>query len=271
VVWEIEGTRTDAIQALFSSMKGIKKLIAVNLDRATVLIKPNLCLPHPNKMGTTTSTQVVDALCEFLVTSGVKRIIIADHTLKKSSDFKKAEILQVVDKYSEVTLLLANEKRFFQPIKVNGKALKTTDALSLLPQADLLINLATAKHHSATRVSLAIKNLMGLIWNRAAFHTRLGLSQAIADLALAIRPGLNIIDASRVLLNRGPVGPGPVISENRLFAGFDILALDAVVVSRYEFGGKSLSAHQVPHLRAASQNGIGQIDIRKIKVEKIRI
>jgi uncharacterized protein (DUF362 family) len=111
---------------------------------------------------------------------------------------------------------------------------------------------------------------MGVIWDRSAFHTKLDLHQAIADLALAVRPGLSIIDASRVLLNGGPVGPGPVTKDNRIFASTDMLALDSVVTGRYDFGGKTLSAKEVPHLRAAYDNGVGEIDIKKIDVQKAK-
>ena len=54
------------------------------------------------------------------------------------------------------------------------------------------------------------------------------------------------------------------------FAGLDMLALDAVVASRYNFGGKNLTAKTVPHLWASYQNGIGEIDLQKIQIEKIK-
>jgi len=202
---------------------------------------------------------------------GVKKITIADHTLQNTADFRSLELMEVADRYPEVNLILANDQEMYKRIEVNGKALKTTEVLNLLDRTDLLINMAAAKHHSATRVSLATKNLMGLIWNRTEFHTRLDLNLAIADLALSIRPQINIVDASRVLLNRGPTGPGPVINGNRLFASIDILALDAVVASRYKFGGKNLSAGDVPHLMAAYQNGVGEIEAKNIQVKTISI
>ena len=271
VVWEVSSTSTRAFAALFSALGGVENLITKDLSRATVVLKPNLCLPHRTENATTTSPVVVDALCQFLLSKGIKRIIITDHTLRDTGRFQNIELNQLVEKYPEVKLVLANKQRLYQLMPVNGKVLKEAEILKLVTRADFLINLATAKHHSATHVSLSIKNLMGLIWNRSDFHTKLDLSQAIADLALAILPHLNIIDASRVLLNGGPTGPGPVITENRLFASTDILAVDSIVTSNYNFGGKAISPKEVPHLRAAYQNGIGEIDPEKIKVEKIDI
>jgi uncharacterized protein (DUF362 family) len=171
--------------------------------------------------------------------------------------------------HAQAKLVFANEQRHFEPVEVAGKVLKETEILKLLTRTDLVINLATAKHHSATGVSLALKNLMGTIWDRSEFHTKLDLDQAIGDLALAVRPGINLIDARRVLLNGGPTGPGPVIEGDGLFASTDIVALDSIVASRYDFGGKTMKGRDVAHLVAAHKNGVGEIDPEKIDLRKI--
>ena len=270
VVWEIEGDPAAAVEKLFSSIGGLKKLLP-EAEGATVLLKPNLCLPHPPASATTTSPEVIDALCSYLAGQKVKRIVITDHTLQKAERFQDNEIVKVGEKYKQARVVIANEERHYEPVEVEGKVLKKTDVLKTLRRADLVINVATAKNHSATQVSLAIKNLMGVIWNRSEFHTKLDLSQAIGDLALAVRPGLNIVDASRVLLSGGPTGPGPVTSDGRIFASTDILALDSVVTARYAFGGKTLTAKEVPHLRAAYDNGIGEIDTGRINLKSVKV
>lgn len=271
VVWEIEGGPNDVIPTLFAKLGGLEKLINSELSQATVLIKPNLCLPQPSDMGTTSNPELIDALCRFLTSQKISKIIIADHTLRQASQFKNHIISDIAAKYKNVKLLLANEQRLYKPVKVPGKNLHATEILKIATRVDLLINLATAKHHSATAVSLAIKNLMGLIWDRSVFHTDMDLSQAVADLALLIRPGLNIIDSSTVLLDGGPTGPGKVLNDRRIYAGFDILALDSMVLSRYNFGGKSQTAKQVPHLWAAFQNSIGELDLKRIELNTLKI
>ena len=269
LVWEIEGEPGLAVPKLFEALGGLNSVLTKDPAISTVLLKPNLCLPHKESMGTTTSAELVDSFCDYLTTNKVKKVIIADHTLQQAERFKQHEIVKLGEKYPSVKVILANEQRLYQPVPVEGKVLKEVEALKLIPKVDLIINLATAKHHTASHVTLAIKNLMGLIWDRSVFHTQMDLQQAIGDLALVIRPQFNIIDASRVLLNGGPTGPGPIIKENRLFASRDILAVDSIVASRYNFGGKNMSPKEVPHLRAAHQNGVGEIDLQKIQVKKI--
>jgi uncharacterized protein (DUF362 family) len=268
-VWEISGTSTGSFEALFNRLGGLKKFIKTDIAKASILIKPNICLPHPPESATTTSASAIEALCEYLIKAGTRRIIIADHTLQDKDQFKRISLFDIAAKFSEVKLILANENRYYTPVKVAGKELKETEVMKLVQRADLLINMPTAKHHSATHVSLAVKNLMGTIWDRAGFHTGLDLHQAIGDLPLIVRPQLNIIDATRVLLSGGPTGPGSIIEENRLFASDDIVAVDAVVASRYSFGGKSFRTGQIAHLNAAYQNGVGEVDLNKINIEII--
>jgi uncharacterized protein (DUF362 family) len=269
VVWEIKGSPSAALDALMDELGGIDALLGVEPAKASVLVKPNLCLPHPGKMGTTTPSSSVEPLCKLIGESGVKKIIIADHTLQSANRFGKTEMAKMAEDHPRVKLVFANERRYFEPVEVEGKVLKKTEVLKLLTRSDLVINFAAAKHHSATGVSLAVKNLMGTIWDRSEFHTKLDLDQAIGDLALAVRPHLNLIYAGRVLLNGGPTGPGPVIEGDGLFASTDIVALDSVVTSRYDFGGKTLKGSDVAHLVAAHKNGVGEIDPAKIEIRKI--
>ncbi len=269
VVWEVEGISYDRVSALMDALGGIQQLLPVDPAKATLVIKPNLCLPDGGVRGTTTSAGAMDLFCRWFITKGVKKIIIVDHTLQKSSDFSNAEITKLPTTYPEVKLLLASEERMYEPVEVAGKVLHKVSRLKLLSKADLVINFATAKHHAAAHVSLGVKNLMGVIWDRAEFHTKMDLAQAIGDLPLAIKPALTIVDASRVLLNGGPTGPGPVVRDNRIFAGRDVVAVDAVVVSRYNFGEKNLSPADVAHLKAASENGTGEIELEKISLKKV--
>lgn len=271
LVWEIEGKPAAGVHKLFKVLGGLESMLSKEAAKSTILLKPNLCLPHKNSLGTTTSVELVDSFCDFLINNGVKKVIIADHTLQKAERFNNQDIVKLGEKYPAVKVVLANEQRMYKPVPIEGKVLKETETLKLLARVDLVLNLATAKHHTASHVTLAIKNLMGLIWDRSVFHTDMDLQQAIGDLALALRPQLNIIDASRVLLNGGPTGPGPIAKDNRLFASKDILAVDSVVAARYNFGGKDVSPKEVPHLWAAYQNGIGEMDLQKIQVQKLTV
>lgn len=268
-VFETSCVTFESVTSLFDAVGGLQTLLPVEPRNATIVLKPNLCLPDGPLKATTTSPNLVELICRKLIADGVRKIVIVDHTLQRTPDFDRTPWPDLPRKYPEVKLLLANEERFYEPITLDGKVLKRTDILRVLPKADLFVNIPTAKHHSATHVSLGLKNLMGTIWNRSDFHSSMDLDKAVADLAIAVRPTLTIVDASRVLLRGGPTGPGPILTENRLFASRDILAVDAIVSSRYSFGGMSLSPTRIPHLAAALELGVGELDPDRIRVQRV--
>jgi len=268
-VWEMEGKAVPAVSGLFEALGGIQSYFPDGIENATVLLKPNLCLPQPEETGTTTASGLMDALCAFFSDAGAGKIIIADHTLQKPENFSDHAIVKLAEKYPSVKCILAGEQRYYSPTDIDGKVLKSTELLKILNKVDLFINVATAKHHSAAQVSLAIKNLMGVIWDRSVFHTQLDMSQALGDLALAVKPNLNIVDCNWILLNGGPTGPGPVSEDKRFFASSDIVAVDAVVTSRYNFGGRSVDPMDIEHLYSAYENGVGEIELNKIDIQKV--
>ena len=137
--------------------------------------------------------------------------------------------------------------------------------------ADVLINLPTAKTHSAAGVSLGLKNQMGLIWDRNAFHTRFDLAQAIADLATALRPALTLLDASRALVTGGPGGPGKVVWLHRVVAGVNPVEVDALGVTLTPWYDQVLRPDQISHLRAARALGLGELDPAQFHFQRLEI
>ena len=84
-----------------------------------------------------------------------------------------------------------------------GRKIKKWQVYGDALDADVLINVPIAKDHGSTRLSLGMKNLMGLIESRNSFHSR-GLDQCIADLSSALRPQLTVVDAVRILMAQRP-------------------------------------------------------------------
>jgi len=61
------------------------------------------------------------------------------------------------------------------------------------------------KHHSGSLMTAAMKNLMGVIWDRGAYH-RTDLHQTIADFLTFKQPTLNVLDAYHPMVRNGPRG-----------------------------------------------------------------
>ena len=133
-------------------------------------------------------------------------------------------------------------------------------------KADVLINVPIAKDHGLARLTLGMKNLMGVVQNRGAFHGNLG--QRLADLSSGIRPALTIVDAVRILTYGGPTGgdPAAVRKLDTLIASPDIVATDAYAATLFGLRGEDLD-----YVRAGAAMGLGKSDLSQMKIEELNL
>lgn len=131
--------------------------------------------------------------------------------------------------------------------------------------ADVFINIPIAKHHNAAEVTLSMKNLMGINWNRGRFH-QYGLHQPIADLNAAVRPDLIVMDANRILMTNGPSGPGQTRDAKTIVAGTNPVAVDAYTVALMD-----RNPMDIGYIRYAYQQGVGEIDVQELNIDKIEL
>ena len=132
--------------------------------------------------------------------------------------------------------------------------------------ADVLINVPIAKHHSLARLTLGGKNLLGVISKPSKMHRNLG--QRIADLTSLVRPTLTVVDAVRVLMAHGPTGGSlnDVQQMDTIIASHDIVAADTYGATLF---GKTGS--DVAYIKAEAEMGLGTMDLNGVKVEEISV
>lgn len=132
---------------------------------------------------------------------------------------------------------------------------------------DVLIDIPVVKDHYGARISGSIKNLMGFNWNSISFHQGTDyLHRAIADLAMVIRPHLCVADATTILLENGPGGPGRTAQPRKVYAGRDMVAMDAACCPLLNL--KPADVAHIMHLDAA---GRGQADLSRKKIARIKM
>ena len=146
-----------------------------------------------------------------------------------------------------------------------GKICQKAKATRDLIEADCLVNMPVAKHHSGATLTLSSKNWMGAVDNktRRSWH-RNGLHQCIADFSTFLKPTLIVIDATRIMLDHGPQGPGKLAHPHEIIFATDPVAADTYAASLF---GKT--PDDVPPIKIASGLGVGCADLAKIKVERI--
>lgn len=269
VIGVARGDITQLVRAATDLIGGIGQYVG---EGETVVVKPNISFAANRECGATTSPGIARQVVELCLEAGAAKVIIVDYPLADAKLCVEQSGIEeaLVDKKKVSLLMLSQERQFAEQEVPNGVELKTVSVAKVVLQADKLINLPTAKSHSATGISLGLKNLMGLIWERSSMH-QMDLHRAIAELATVIRPNLTIIDATRALTSGGPGGPGKTIELNTVVCGTDVVAVDSYAVGLAEWYNKSFTGRNVKYLAAAAELGLGEIDIDKMTIRETEV
>jgi uncharacterized protein (DUF362 family) len=254
--------RTMTLAAL-SAIGGIERFVRAGAD---VIVKPNICVDYRSyEYGATTNPEVVAALVELCLGAGAKRVRVMDTPLGGSA--QSAYVGSGIDEAVRAaggTMEVMNSAKFRKVDIPEGRDLSNWEVYQDILAADVLIDVPVAKHHSLARLSLAGKNLLGVISRPSQIHANLG--QRTADLVSLIRPTLTVVDAVRTLMAHGPTGGNldDVRLTNTVIASHDIVAADAYAATLFDLSGSDIS-----YVRAAADMGLGTLDLERIKIEEI--
>jgi uncharacterized protein (DUF362 family) len=259
----VSGDNAAATREAIRLLGGISKFVAPG---ARVVIKPNMSFTSPPERASNTHPDVIRELVALCKEAGAGRIRVLDNPLGPAEECIEG-VKQVCKPFgSDMVHGLAN-RRMFAPTDI-GEAvtLGKTDVMEDVLKSDVLIAVPVAKSHSSTGVSLSMKGMMGLIYDRGTMHRDHDLDDAIVDLASLLKPDLVVVDATRVLSSNGPGGPGKVLHPRTIIASRDMVAADAFTVERFPWYGSHLKAGNVKHIRRAHQRGLGRMDVDNLNV-----
>lgn len=236
-----------------------------------VVIKPNMSFANPPEHGTNTHPLVIQELVAMCREAGAGWVRVLDHTLHKE-ELCIEGVRTTCDIFEKNMVFgLSNPDLYRETAIPGGLEMKTTDVARDVLAADVLIAAPVAKSHGSTGVSLSMKGMMGLIYDRRIMHSRYDLATSIVDLASLLKPKLVVVDATRVLSTNGPSGPGKVLTENTVIASRDMVAADAQTVKLFEWYGKKMEPRQVKHILLAHERGLGRMDIENLRVVENRV
>lgn len=266
----VEGDPVAATKAAVERLGGMKKFVKSG-DR--VVIKPNMSFARPLEAGTNTHPLVVRTLAKMCRQTGAKKVMILDHPLHMVSDcVRLAGIESACQPLDGVeTRMLTSERLFSRTELPKGQDMKETDIAREVLRSNVLIAAPVAKSHSSAGVSLGMKGMMGLIYDRHVMHGRYDLDTSIVDMCTRLNADLTVVDASRVLMSGGPSGPGDVLKANTVIASADMVAADATTVSLFPWYGKRKRPEEIEYLAMAAKRGLGRIDLENLKVQKVKL
>jgi uncharacterized protein (DUF362 family) len=247
-------------------MGGMKKFVK---NGHTVLVKPNISFPRKPEIGATTNPLLVKSIVAHCFGAGAKKVYVFDNVGSSSYGiaqkcYKESGIEEAAKSAGALVAPGDNEK-YYQKVTISGaKTLVSTEVHELVLEADVFINVPILKNHRYTHQSIAMKNLMGIVWDRMKYHES-DLEQSIADFCLFKKPDLNVVDAYRVMKRFGPRGSTPenVVLKKTLLISKDIVAVDAAASKVYGMEPESVRYIQLGH-----ELNIGNMNLNELNIQR---
>lgn len=236
-----------------------------------VVVKPNIGWAQVPELGATVDPAVVVAAVAMCLEAGAAKVKVFDNSVGTDAKCYEFSGIEEAARKAGADVFLCAPHRFRTIAFTDPrcKRLKEWPVYEDALSADVLINVAVAKTHTHTYVTLCMKNLMGAQGgDRGKMHQEWG--QNLADLNVMIRPTLNILDATRVMVAGGPSGgrKDQVVAANTVVCGTSALTVDAWAADPANLpwakGHHDLAA--VEFLHRGAEAGLGTNDPAKIEV-----
>jgi uncharacterized protein (DUF362 family) len=260
------GEPGELVRRALAALGGMEKFVPPG---SNVVVKPNICVASRSyEYAATTNPWVVATLVKMAFEAGASTVKVMDAPFNgtQKQAYKDSGIQELVEAAGgEMTLM--NSWNYAITKIPNAKILKLAAVHEAILNADVLINVPVAKNHeSEARLTLGMKNLMGVVQNRSAMHV--SLVQCIADLASLVRPQLTLIDAVRILTRNGPRGGrlADVQKLDTVIASPDIVAADSYATSLF-----GLTPADIAYIGVATSMGIGRSDLENLRIDEISV
>jgi uncharacterized protein (DUF362 family) len=225
-----------------------------------VLIKVNFITTMTWDTGATTDPIVVEAIIQRLKKLPVEIYVVeSDATMTNADKAFEATGMKEMCKQNGVECLNLRHVKDKIKIKIpNGECLKEITVPRIVTES-AIISAAKMKTHMATKVTLGMKNMFGLLPDKLKmkYHAK-GISSVIVDINTVIHPNLTVIDGFVAMEGRGPVDGSPV-KMDLIIVGKDPVATDATGAR-----AMGIDPHDIKHIRVAHQKGLGNIDAIEI-------
>ena len=239
-----------------------------------IIVKPNIGWDRTPELAGNTNPQLIGAIVKKCVEAGASKVTVLDHTC--DPDWKKCYANSGIEdavKAAGGVMAPANDESYYKEIPLpKGKNLKSTKIHEAIIDADAWINVPILKNHGGAKFTCAMKNLMGIVWDRRFFHSS-DLHQCIADICTwEKKPVLNIVDSYRILFRNGPQGrsESDTATVKALIASVDIVASDTAALQFFNQVEK-LDLEAVQHISMGQAHNLGTSDLSKLTIERLRM
>lgn len=256
------------VSKIFNDLGGIENLIKPNQK---VFLKLNALMPILPEAGITTHPEFLRGVIK-VIKKITKNIYVGDNpatkeletTMKKNGTYQVCIEENVIIPNNKETTFIKNEE---------GKIFNNFEVSKVMVECDVLINLPKLKTHGLAYMTIAEKNLFGLIvgLNKAQWHVKaqspLEFAQMLSDLYGAIlntfkeKKLIHIVDGILGLEGDGPGTGGKSRKANIILGSLDGIALDRVACEIVGLNHQKFITNIV-----ANRNKLGENDLNKITI-----
>jgi uncharacterized protein (DUF362 family) len=251
------------VKAAIDAMGGIKKFISRG---DVVVIKPNIGWDRTPEQAGNTNPEVVAAMVKLCFEAGAKKVKVFDRPV---NDPRRCYVQSGIAPAASALGADVDymDERKFRDMAINGGALKSWPLYADIFEADKVINIPIAKHHGLAKLTMSMKNWMGVMGgSRRQIHQN--LDESLVDLSMKIRPTLTVLDAVRILTANGPQGGSlaDVKKLDTIIVGKDPVAVDSYGATLFGMKGSDLG-----YVRLGDRRGLGKMDLSRVKIRKIAV
>jgi uncharacterized protein (DUF362 family) len=254
-----------AIQAMGGMQQFVKR-------GQSVVVKPNIAWAQKPEIGATTNPLLVKTIIKQCFQAGAKKVYVFDTIFggpKKYSHCYKISGIEHAATSAGAVMIPSDDEKYYQKVQIpNAKMLKSTSVHEILLESDVFINVPILKDHDLTDLTISMKNLMGIVWDRRFYHLN-DVDQCIADFCIFKKPDLNIVDAYRVMMNHGPSGlsmagyqPRDTFTKKTLLISTDIVAADAGAAKVFGY-----RPDRIRHIKFGHEMKIGNMNLNELNVQ----
>ncbi len=247
------------------SMGGMKKYVKKG---QTVVVKPNIGWNVPPKHAGNTNPELVSAVVKECLSAGAKKVYVFDHTCDSWRKTYVTSGIKAAAKKAGALVVPGSRRSDYVKVRVPGaKVIPTQLVHKLIVQADVFINVPVLKDHGSSGLTIGMKNLMGVVWERRMWHIK-GLDKCIAEFTAYRKPDLTVVDAYRVMMNNGPRGAGGrgvELKKYQVISG-DIVAADAAAAKIF-----GIDPGKIEHIKFAHNMKLGNRNLKELNIRRIII
>lgn len=264
------GEPTELYKKGIEAMGGMKRFVKKGQK---VVVKPNIGWDKTPEYAANTNPVLVSEIVKDCLAAGASEVVVFDHTCDEwEGCYKNSGIAEAAEKAGAKVAFAHDEKYYREvelPLAVKMKNPKIHEAII---DCDVWINVPILKNHGGAKMTISMKNYMGIVWDRGYLH-RHNLQQCIADATTyEKRPVLNIVDAYRIMTQNGPKGKttDDVQLAKAIFMSTDIVAVDTAA-TKFFSQYREMSLDNLPYLSMAQNVKVGTMDIDSLKVARIKL